>query len=74
MSQYYSKSADGIESGPGVGMNGTEPVNGVFEIPSNANGVNGIELAQALEEIEKKKKAWYAYFLTRDFWIVLALG
>ncbi|PBP16650.1 solute carrier protein [Diplocarpon rosae] len=31
-------------------------------------------LGQGLEALEGKKKAWYSYFTTRDFWIVLALG
>ncbi|KAI9055156.1 hypothetical protein LZ554_000120 [Drepanopeziza brunnea f. sp. 'monogermtubi'] len=31
-------------------------------------------LGQGLDAIEGKKKAWYSYFTTRDFWIVLALG
>lgn len=31
-------------------------------------------VGQALETLEKKKTAWYAYLTTADFWFVLALG
>lgn len=31
-------------------------------------------LGQGLEALEGKKKAWYSYLTTRDFWIVLAIG
>jgi hypothetical protein len=37
-------------------------------------GVERVELAHALQELEGKKKAWYAYLLTREFWAVLVLG
>ena len=28
----------------------------------------------AIDEIEESKTGWFAYFTTRNFWIVLALG
>jgi len=46
---------------------------GTYEMGA-AEGAERTELAQALQEIEGKKKAWYAYLMTREFWIVLALG
>lgn len=27
-----------------------------------------------IDEIEESKKGWFAYFTTRNFWIVLVLG
>jgi hypothetical protein len=32
------------------------------------------DIANAMEELESQKRVWYAYFLTRDFYIVLVLG
>ena len=39
-----------------------------------ADAVDGEVLEHAIEALEGKKKAWYAYLLTRDFWLVLILG
>ncbi|KAH8816852.1 hypothetical protein F5884DRAFT_237098 [Xylogone sp. PMI_703] len=48
------------------------PVTG--EETDGSGEVDNSALEHAIETIEDKKKAWYAYFLTRDFWIVLVLG
>ena len=39
-----------------------------------SEGAEQVEIAHALDEIEGKKKVWYAYLLTWEFWFVLALG
>jgi solute carrier family 35 protein F1/2 len=31
-------------------------------------------VAAGIEALERKRTKWYSYFLTRDFWIVLAIG
>jgi len=36
--------------------------------------VEAVVLEQAIEAIEGKKSAWYAYLMTADFWIVLVIG
>ncbi|TAQ86214.1 hypothetical protein B7494_g5466 [Chlorociboria aeruginascens] len=59
------KSSDGLE--------------GVAEVRSNEEvrtdeDVDGVVLENAIEAIEGKKTAWYAYLTTRDFWIVLVIG
>ncbi|KAI9649288.1 hypothetical protein NHQ30_001860 [Ciborinia camelliae] len=36
--------------------------------------VHGEGLEHAIENLEGKKKAWWGYLLTRDFWIILLLG
>lgn len=36
--------------------------------------VGGEILEHAIEVLEEKKSSWYAYLLTRDFWIVLVIG
>lgn len=38
------------------------------------DGVDAEVLEHAIEVLEGKKKAWYAYLLTRDFWLVLLIG
>lgn len=58
--------AGGSASGTGSGI-------GEHEMRAT-EGAERVELAHALHEIEHKKKSWYAYLLTREFWIVLALG
>lgn len=32
------------------------------------------DLDFAIQQLEAKKKHWYSYMLTKEFWIVLALG
>lgn len=59
----YRKSGDGID---GIDSNVAE-LNGAQPIDAEV-------LEHALETLEKKKTAWYAYLTTADFWIVLALG
>jgi hypothetical protein len=44
------------------------------EMEADSEGVDRVDLAVALQEIENKKHKWYAYLTTRDFWIVLLLG
>ncbi|KAI9852581.1 MAG: hypothetical protein M1838_000235 [Thelocarpon superellum] len=40
--------------------------------PDNAGG--GGNGSTTVEELEQRDQAWYAYFKTKDFWMVLALG
>lgn len=61
----YRKSGDGIDGVEGRGME------------MNITGEEAVDaevLEHAIEALEKKKSAWYAYLTTADFWIVLALG
>jgi solute carrier family 35, member F1/2 len=41
---------------------------------NSTEGVDTDVLEDAIAVLEGKKKTWYAYLLTRDFWFVLALG
>lgn len=66
--EFYNKTSDGLEP---TGS-GSQDAPGSYEM-GNAPAER-VELAHAIAEIESKKKAWYAYLLTRDFWIVLVLG
>lgn len=36
--------------------------------------VNNVHLSQAMRELDSKKKHWYSYMLTKEFWMVLGLG
>lgn len=36
--------------------------------------IDEVVLEQAIEALESKKKKWWAYLTTRDFWFVLLLG
>lgn len=63
---------------------------GVDEMVANDVGRNSVEmrgersasedevnpelLANGIESLERKKKHWYSYLLTKDFWIVLVIG
>ena len=53
----------------------TAPVHGPPEIVYNENtqGANRVEGFTA-EEIDESKKGWFAYFGTKDFYVVLLLG
>lgn len=42
--------------------------------PAGEDGVNAEVLEHALEALEGKKKVWYAYLLTKDFWLVMLIG
>jgi len=66
----YHKSSDGLEGNGG---------NGSIKMRADANSFSGEEvdgeaLEQAIEAIEGKKKKWYAYLTTREFWLVLFIG
>ena len=41
---------------------------------SSREGVDDEVLAAGIEALERKRAHWYSYLLTRDFWIVLAMG
>lgn len=70
MGETYRKSSDGLETNAqGIGRLDTTGERGIED-----DEVNPEILAHGLEALEGKKKAWYSYFTTRDFWIVLTLG
>jgi solute carrier family 35, member F1/2 len=71
----YRKSEDdfgitGSRSGSGNGV-GVEEIN---EMDIDGPAPSRVELANALEKIEGRKTKWYAYLMTKDFWIVIVLG
>ena len=66
------KSSDGLE-GNGDGSGSIEMV-GERGVIGDGNEVDPEVLEHAIEALEKKKTAWYAYLTTRDFWVVLMIG
>ncbi len=67
--EFYRKS-DGME-GNGESSNSMTAgrrVNGLDE------EVDGEVLEHAIEALESKRTAWYAYLVTKDFWLVLLIG
>lgn len=58
------------------GLEGMGEESGSMEMRAQTadDGVDGEVLEHAIEVLEGKKKAWYAYLLTRDFWLVLLIG
>lgn len=70
MGETYRKSSDGLETN----AQGTGSLDMAGERRVGDDEVDPEILAHGLEALEGKKKAWYSYFTTRDFWIVLALG
>jgi solute carrier family 35 protein F1/2 len=66
----YRKTSDGLE---GNGEQSRSIEMGAREV--NAEDIVDPEVLEyAIEALESKKKAWYAYLLTRDFWVVLLIG
>jgi hypothetical protein len=66
------KSSDGLK-GNGDGSGSIEMV-GERGVNGDGDEVDPEVLEHAIEALEKKKTAWYAYLTTRDFWIVLMIG
>jgi hypothetical protein len=75
LGESYRKSSDGLE-GNGDESGSIEMVRNEYEGVRGVNGenVDGVVLEHAIEVLEGKKKAWYAYLTTKDFWMVLVLG
>ncbi|KAI9871085.1 MAG: hypothetical protein M1830_003328, partial [Pleopsidium flavum] len=57
----------------GVNSNSSSPTHGAPELLDINNG-NGYGEGRTVEEIEESKRGWFAYFKTKDFYIVLILG
>lgn len=72
---YYQKSADASneEIPQNAGHATTDSVSGRYEM-GNGDEDGEENLGEAIEAIEAKKKVWYAYLTTWDFWIVVILG
>jgi len=47
--------------------------NGARGVNSQGEVIDNSVVEQELEALERKKK-WYSYLTTKDFWIVLAIG
>jgi solute carrier family 35 protein F1/2 len=62
------KNSDGLE------VTGEESGSMEMRAQGEEDGVDGEVLEHAIEVLESKKQAWYAYLLTRDFWLVLVIG
>lgn len=73
--ETYYKSDDAsnqeIQNNDGHAASGVE--GGPYEM-RNTGDENPEHLDEVLEAIEGKKKVWYAYLTTWDFWIVVILG
>ncbi len=66
----YRKNNDGLDGG---GSGSLEMVN-EQRLGGGDDDVDPEVLQHAIEALETKKTAWYAYLTTWDFWIVLLLG
>ncbi|KAI9804450.1 MAG: hypothetical protein M1825_001349 [Sarcosagium campestre] len=76
-----NKAGDIKSDGPSPQHGNPELVDGQYADPANptAGGLAQSTATEAppattVEELEQRDKRWYAYFLTRDFWSILALG
>lgn len=68
MGENYRKSTDGVERTGAIEMNEDH-------VQITGDRVVDEEIvAQGLQALEGKKKHWYTYMTTKDFWFVLALG
>ncbi|TEY65665.1 hypothetical protein BOTCAL_0137g00010 [Botryotinia calthae] len=61
----HTKSSDGAQGSGSFGM---------ASDGAAGNQVDGEVLEHAIETLETKNNKWWAYLLTRDFWIILVLG
>lgn len=61
----HTKSSDGAQGSGSFGMASDRAA---------GNQVDGEVLEHAIENLETKNQKWWAYLLTRDFWIILVLG
>lgn len=64
----FGPTTSGSGSGNGVGVKDGHEIYMAEPVPSR------MELATALQELERRKTKWYSYLTTKDFWIVLVLG
>ncbi|RDW66708.1 DUF914-domain-containing protein [Coleophoma crateriformis] len=66
--ESYYKPQEGAEGSGSIELNpGHRSVHGEESVDPEI-------LEHAIEALEGKKSSWYAYLLTRDFWIVLVIG
>jgi solute carrier family 35 protein F1/2 len=66
--ESYGKSSDGLEG------NGSGSVELTPQRIANDEEVDPEVLEHAIQALESKKTAWWAYLTTRDFWLVLLIG
>lgn len=60
--------------GNGLQSTDSSPVHGAPELIGVTNTDGYGQPERTVEEIEGRKRGWFAYFKTRDFYIVLVLG
>jgi solute carrier family 35 protein F1/2 len=70
--ESYSKSSDGLE-GNGNGSGSLEMA-GQRVVTNPDEEIDPEILEHAIQALENKKTAWWAYLTTRDFWLVLLIG
>jgi solute carrier family 35 protein F1/2 len=68
----YRKSSDGLD-GNGNGSGSLE-MTGQRDVTNSNEEVDPEVLEHAIQALENKKTAWWAYLTTKDFWLVLLIG
>jgi hypothetical protein len=69
-----------VEVGPGESYKASDGLEGSGSMEmrnSNENGEEGVDevvLERGIEALEGRGWVWYAYLMTGDFWLVLAIG
>jgi len=68
-----------VEVGPGESYKASDGLEGsgsmeMRDSNENGEGVDEAVLEQGIEALEGRGKVWYAYLMTVDFWLVLAIG
>lgn len=68
--QSYKAADDGMEH--------VRDGSGSIEMRGSGSGsednIDGEVLEYAIQSLEGKRKHWYTYLTTKDFWLVLAIG
>ena len=71
----FETNAHGLESPRGIYGTETEHGHGAPEIIATEGApARGMSGAHVVDEIEREKGGWFAYFKTKQFYIVLVLG
>ena len=62
------------EVGPGESYKASDGLEGSGSMEMRNEVVDEAVLEQGIEALEGRGRKWYAYLMTGDFWVVLAIG
>jgi solute carrier family 35 protein F1/2 len=72
--EFDNGNGDSYKSSDGLEAIGEESGSMEMRAQAGEEEVDTEVLERGIEALEGKKKVWYAYLLTKDFWLVLFIG